>query len=121
VTLTTLVRVAGMSWAVEEGFQAVKSQTGSTTIGAALDRLAPTRHVGHAPARLPHGLRHQASPPPPADPRHQARHGRPIALTAAEIRRLFAALITTPIRARITTPTRVISHALYHEAIQAIL
>jgi hypothetical protein len=52
-----------------------------------------------------------AAPAPPADPWHHARHGGPIALTAAEIRRLFNSLIITPLRARVTTPLRAISHA----------
>ena len=44
-----------------------------------------------------------AAPAPPADPWHHARHGGPIALTAAEIRRLFNGLVTTPLRARMTS------------------
>jgi hypothetical protein len=47
-----------------------------------------------------------AAPAPPADPWHYARHGGPIALTAAEIRRLFNGLIITPLRARATTQLR---------------
>jgi hypothetical protein len=49
------------------------------------------------------------APVPPADPWHHARHRGPIALTAAEIRRLFNGLATTPLRARLATPLRVIS------------
>jgi hypothetical protein len=40
-----------------------------------------------------------AVPVPPADPWHHARHRGPIALTAAEIRRLFNGLVITPLRA----------------------
>ena len=39
-----------------------------------------------------------AAPAPPADPWHYARHSGPIALTAAEIRRLFNGLITALLR-----------------------
>jgi hypothetical protein len=53
----------------------------------------------------------KAAPPPPADPWHHARHGGPIALTAAEIRRLFNALIITPLWAGQATPARAISYA----------
>lgn len=42
-----------------------------------------------------------AAPPPPADPWHHARHRGPIALTAAEIRRLFNGLIITPLRTKL--------------------
>lgn len=44
-----------------------------------------------------------AAPPAPADPYHHARHASPIALTAAEIRRLFHALVIIPLRALTTT------------------
>ena len=48
-----------------------------------------------------------AAQAPPADPWHHAHHGGPIALTAAEIRRLFnAALLIAPLRAQL----RAISH-----------
>jgi hypothetical protein len=39
------------------------------------------------------------APPPPADPWHHARHREPIALTAAEIRRLFHGLVIAPLMA----------------------
>jgi hypothetical protein len=45
------------------------------------------------------------APPQSADPWHHARHGGPIALTPAEIRRLFHGLIIAPL----TTPLRAIS------------
>jgi hypothetical protein len=51
----------------------------------------------------------QAAPATPADPWHHARQGGPIALTAAEIRRLFNGLVITPLRARLATPPRAIS------------
>lgn len=46
-----------------------------------------------------------AAPAPPADPWHHAPHDSPIALTAAEIRRLFHGLVIAPL----TTPLRAIS------------
>jgi hypothetical protein len=46
---------------------------------------------------------------PPADPWHYARHGGPIALTAAEIRRRFHSLVTTPLQPRLATPLHAIS------------
>jgi SRSO17 transposase len=112
VPLATLVRVAGMRWAVEEQFQAAKSQVG-------LDHYqvrtwtAWHRHVTLAMLALAFlmACTAHAAPRPPADPWHYARHRGPIALTAAEIRRLFGALIITPLRARLTTPARAISHA----------
>jgi SRSO17 transposase len=112
VPLATLARVAGMRWAVEEGFQAAKGQVGldhyqvRTWTGwhrhTTLAMLALTFLMARAA---------KAAPPPPADPWHHARHGGPIALTAAEIRRLFNALIITPLWAQQTTPARAISHA----------
>jgi hypothetical protein len=50
-----------------------------------------------------------AAPAPPLDPWHHARHGGPIALTAAETRRLFNALIIHPPQAQVSTPLRAIS------------
>jgi hypothetical protein len=50
-----------------------------------------------------------AAPAPPADPWHHARHGGPIALTVAEIRRLFNALVITPLQTQMTVPLRTIS------------
>ena len=112
VPLATLARVAGMRWAVEEGFQAAKSQVG-------LDHYqvrtwtAWHRHVTLAMLALAFLMASAAAaaPAPPADPWHYARHGGPIALTAAEIRRLFNALIITPLRAQLTTQLHAISHA----------
>ena len=112
VPLATLARVAGMRWAVEEGFQAAKSQVG-------LDHYqvrtwtAWHRHVTLAMLALAFlmACAAAAAPAPSADPWHHARHGGPIALTAAEIRRLFNSLIITPLRAQLATPLRAISHA----------
>jgi SRSO17 transposase len=112
VPMAALIRVAGMRWAVEEGFQAAKSDTG-------LDHYqvrtwtAWHRHATLAMLALAFlaSCAAKAAPPPPADPWHHARHGGPIALTAAEIRHLFSALVMTPIRARLTTPARAIAQA----------
>jgi hypothetical protein len=49
------------------------------------------------------------APAPPADPWHHAHHGGPIALTAAEIRRLFNGLVIAPLRDRHAVPARAIS------------
>ena len=111
VPLATLVRVAGMRWAVEEGFQAAKGQAG-------LDHYQVRtwtgwhRHVTLAMLALAFlmACAAAAAPAPPAEPWHHARHGGPIALTAAEIRRLFNGLIITPIRAQLITPARAISN-----------
>jgi SRSO17 transposase len=63
VPLATLVRVAGLRWAVEESFQASKEPGRDGSLpGAHLDRLAPARHLGHARPRVPHGLRRPGSP-----------------------------------------------------------
>lgn len=112
VPLATLVRVAGMRWAVEEGFQAAKGQVG-------LDHYQARtwtgwhRHVTLAMLALAFLMASAAAaaPAPPADPWHYARHGGPIALTAAEIRRLFNALIITPLRAQLTTQLHTTSYA----------
>jgi SRSO17 transposase len=106
VPLAALVRVAGMRWSVEEQFQAAKGQAGldhyqvRTWTGwhrfITLAMLALAFLMASAAA---------AAPPPPADPWHHARHSEPIALTAAEIRRLFHGLVTTPL----ITPLRAIN------------
>jgi hypothetical protein len=46
---------------------------------------------------------------PPADPWRHARHGGPITLTAAEIRRLFHGLVITPPQAWLATPLHAIT------------
>jgi SRSO17 transposase len=104
--LAALVRIAGIRWAVEEEFQAAKSQVG-------LDHYQVRtwagwhRHVTLAMLALVLLMAAAAAaPPPPASPWHHARHRGPIALTAAEIRRLFSALLITPQQA----PARAISH-----------
>jgi SRSO17 transposase len=110
VPLTALVHVAGMRWAVEEGFQAAKGQVGldhyqvrtwtSWHRFVTLAMLALAFLMACAAA---------ASPALPADPWHHARHGGPIALTAAEIRRLFHGLVITPLWAQMKTQLRAIS------------
>lgn len=110
VPLSTLVRVAGTRWAVEEGFQAAKGQVGldhyqvRTWTGwhrfITLAMLALAFLMTCAAA---------AAPPPPADPWHHAHHGGPIALTGAEIRRLFSGLVTAPLQAQVANPLRAIS------------
>jgi SRSO17 transposase len=110
VTLATLAHIAGLRWAVEEQFQAAKSQVG-------LDHYQVRswtgwhRHVTLAMLALAFlmACAAAAAPAPAADPWHHARHGGPIALTAAEIRRLFNGLVITPLRARITPQLRAIS------------
>jgi SRSO17 transposase len=108
VPLATLVYVAGARWSVEEQFQAAKSQVGldhyqvRTWTGwhrhITLAMLALAFLMACAAAAAP-------APAPPAYPWHYARHGGPIALTAAEIRRLFNGLVNAPL----TTPLRVAS------------
>jgi SRSO17 transposase len=109
VPLATLVTVAGMRWSVEEQFQAAKGQVG-------LDHYQVRtwtgwhRHVTLAMLALAF-LMAAAAPAaaPPADLWHHARHDGPIALTAAEIRRLFNGLVIAPLQARLVTRLRVIS------------
>lgn len=107
VTLATLVRVAGTRWAVEEQFQAAKGQVGldhyqvRTWTGwhrfITLAMLALAFLMACAAA---------AAPAQPADPWHHARHGGPIALTAAEIRRLLGGLVTAPLQTQLAMPLR---------------
>jgi len=97
VTLATLVRVAGTRWCVEESFQAAKSQVG-------LDQYQVRgwkpwhRFVTLAMLALAFLSTLTAATAPPAnpDPHHHAHDRSPIALTTAEIRRLFTALLGTP-------------------------
>jgi SRSO17 transposase len=110
VPLAALAHVAGMRWAVEEGFQAAKGQAG-------LDHYQVRtwtgwhRHVTLAMVALAFlmACAAAAAPAPPADPWHHARRDGPIALTAAEIRRLFNGLVIAPLLAPLTTPLRAIS------------
>jgi SRSO17 transposase len=112
VALATLVRVTGMRWTVEEGFQAAKSQAGldhyQVRTWTAWHRVITLAMLALA---FLMACAAQAAPAPPADPWHHARTRGPIALTAAEIRRLFGALIITPLRTRLAAPPRAISHA----------
>jgi SRSO17 transposase len=110
VPLAALVRVAGIRWSVEEQFQAAKGQAGldhyqvRTWTGwhrfVTLAMLALAFLTACAAA---------AAPAPPADPWHHARHGGPIALTAAEIRRLFHGMVIAPLQTRPATPVHAIS------------
>ena len=107
VPLAALVHVAGTRWSVEEQFQAAKSQAG-------LDQYQVRtwtgwhRFVTLAMLALAFLMASAAptAPAPVADPWRHARHGGPIALTAAEIRRLFHGLVIAPL----TTPLRTISN-----------
>ena len=69
------------------------------------------RHVTLAMLALAFLMACAARPPPALspDPWHHARHGGPIALTAAEIRRLFNVLVIASVRIRLTAPQRAIS------------
>ena len=106
VPLATLVHVAGMRWSIEEQFQAAKSQVGldhyQVRTWTGWHRFTSPWPCSPSPSSWPAPPR--AAPPAPADPWHHARHGGPIALTAAEIRRLFNGLVITPLRARLATP-----------------
>jgi SRSO17 transposase len=113
VPLTTLVRVAGMRWAVEEGFQAGKGQVGldhyQVRIWTAWHRFITLAMLALAFLMV---CAAAATPPPtPADPYHHAHDNGPIPLTAAEIRRLFNTLIINPLRARVLTPIQQLLHA----------
>jgi SRSO17 transposase len=112
VPLATLVRVAGTRWAVEEGFQAAKGQVGldhyqvrtwtSWHRFITLAMLALAFLMACAAAAAPAAT-------PAADPWHHARHGGPIPLTGAEIRRLFSGLVIAPLQAQLANPLRAIS------------
>jgi SRSO17 transposase len=110
VPLAALVR-AGMRWVVEEGFQTGKGQVG-------LDHyqvrtwIAWHRFVTLAMLALAFlmACAAAAAPPAPVDPYYHARHEAPIALTAAEIRRLFTGLVVIPLRALTTTPRQALTH-----------
>jgi len=101
VPLTALIHVAGMRWSVEEQFQAAKGQAG-------LDHYQVRTWTGWhrfttlamlALAFLMACAAATAAPATAADPWHHPRHGGPIALTAAEIRRLFHGLVIAPLTA----------------------
>jgi SRSO17 transposase len=109
VPLAALVHVAGMRWSVEEQFQAAKSQAGldhyqvRTWTGwhrfVTLAMLAVAFLMASTATAAPAAA-------PPADPWHHARQNGPIALTAAEIRRLFNGLVITPLQPWLATPRR---------------
>lgn len=98
VPLSVLVRVAGARWAIEETFQASKSQTG-------LDHYQVRRwnpwHRWTVLAMLAHAflavLAATAATGPPDSDRY-AREPGPVDLTVPEIRHLLAALIIQPAR-----------------------
>jgi SRSO17 transposase len=97
VTLSTLVRVAGIRWSVEESFQAAKGQVG-------LDHYQVRgwtpwhRFVTLAMLALAllTALATRAAPAANPDPHRHAHDNGPIAHTTGEIRRLFNALLNTP-------------------------
>jgi SRSO17 transposase len=97
VPLATLVRVAGARWAVEECFQAAKTHIG-------LDHYQVRGWTGWhrftvlALLALAILAVCAATDPAPVDPTRHARHNEPIALTTAEIRRLFNLWFIQPIR-----------------------
>jgi len=98
VTLATLVRVAGARWCVEESFQAAKGQVG-------LDQYQVRgwkpwhRFVTLAMLALAFlsMLTAAAAPPTNPDPHRHAHDRGPIALTTAEVRRLFTTLLNKPL------------------------
>jgi SRSO17 transposase len=112
VPLVTLVRIAGIRWAVEEGFQTGKGQVGldhyQVRTWTGWHRFITLAMLALAFLMVAAAT---AAPPHQPDPYHHAHHGGPIALTAAEIRRLFNALIITPLRALARSPSRTITHA----------
>lgn len=98
-SLSTLVRVAGTRWCVEESFQAAKGQVG-------LDHYQVRgwtpwhRFVTLAMLALAilATLTAAAAPAPDRDPHRYAGQPGPIALTTPEIRRLLNVLLVKPIR-----------------------
>jgi SRSO17 transposase len=110
--LPTLAHVAGLRWAMEEQFQAAKSQAGLDHYQVRT-RTSWHRFITLAMLALAFltACAAAAAPAPPADPWHHTRHRGPIALTAAGIRRLFNGLVITPLRAQLATPLRATRHA----------
>jgi len=110
VPLSALVHVAGTRWAVEEGFQAAKSQVGldhyQVRTWTGWHRFVTLAMLALAFLTI---CAAQPVPAPPANPWHHAHHSGPIALTAAEIRRLFHSLVIAPLRAQLTTQPRALS------------
>jgi SRSO17 transposase len=97
-SLSTLVRVAGTRWCVEESFQAAKGQVG-------LDHYQIRgwtpwhRFVTLAMLALAilATLTAAAAPAPDLDPHRYARQPGPVALTTSEIRRLLNVLLVKPV------------------------
>jgi hypothetical protein len=112
VPLATLVRVAGIRWAVEEGFQTGKGQVGldhyQVRTWTAWHRFITLAMLALAFLMV---CAAAAAIPTPPDPYHHAHNSDPIALTAAEIRRLFNTLTVTPLRALLPSPLRTTTHA----------
>ena len=117
VPLATLVHVAGTRWNIEEQFQAAKSQVGldhyQVRTWAGWHRFTTLAMLALAFLMT---CTATAAAPPPADPRHHAHIAGPIALTAAEIRRLFNGLVTSTPQDRLTAPARAIN-AIQHWSI----
>ena len=93
VPLTTLVRVAGSRWAVEEDFQTGKELTGldqhQVRTWTSWHRWATLALLAHAFLTVTTALEHVRAPTPTAQ----------ISLTRNEIGRLFAVVLLPPIRA----------------------
>ena len=110
VPLAALIHVAGTRWSIEEQFQAAKSQVGldhyQVRTWTAWHRFTTLAMLALA---FLMACAAAAAPPTPPDPWHHARQSGPIALTAAEIRRLFNGLATAPLRGRLATELRAIS------------
>ncbi|WP_435828767.1 hypothetical protein [Saccharopolyspora shandongensis] len=107
VSLSELVRVAGVRWSVEECFQVAKGQVG-------LDHYqvrhwtSRHRHIMLALAFLA-ALAADAAPQQPAVPDQPARVNDPIALTVPEIRHLLAVVCDPPV----VTAARLLSWSLW--------
>jgi hypothetical protein len=97
VPLPELVRVAGIRWSIEEGFQAAKGQVGLDHYQVR-NWTAWHRHITLAMLALAF-LAVAANDPRPSRPAHPnlpARSREPIDLTAPEVRRLVGALFGPP-------------------------
>lgn len=98
VTLATLIRVAGTRWCVEESFQSAKSQVGLDHYQVRgwkpWHRFVTLAMLALAFLSI---LTTAAAPPPNPDPHRHAHDRDRLALTTAEIRRLFTALLNKPL------------------------
>jgi SRSO17 transposase len=97
-SLSTLVRVAGIRWCVEESFQTAKGQIGldhyQVRGWTPWHRFVTLAMLALAILTV---LTTEAAPASDPDPHRYARQSDPIALTAPEIRRLLAVLIVKPV------------------------